>query len=87
MWGTVEDGDVMVDSRELDGVKDRLISAEDVWIQVDWSKFQKTRYKRHRLLYCFFLRFILVFHSKVPGAFVCIQMVEILQAHSRNSTS
>ena len=39
MWGTVEDGDVMVDSRELDGVKDRLISAEDVWIQVDWSKF------------------------------------------------
>lgn len=39
MWGTVGDGDVMVDSRELEGVKDRLISAEDVWSQADWSRF------------------------------------------------
>lgn len=39
MWGTVEEGDVMIDSRELEGVKDRLISAEDVWKRADWSQF------------------------------------------------
>ncbi|KAF4338397.1 hscarg dehydrogenase [Fusarium beomiforme] len=37
MWGTVGDGDVMVDSRELEGVKDRLVSAEDAWKEVNWD--------------------------------------------------
>ncbi|KAJ5988434.1 hscarg dehydrogenase [Penicillium waksmanii] len=39
MWGTVGEGDIMVDSRDLDGVKENLVSAEDVWSKVDWSQF------------------------------------------------
>lgn len=31
MWGTVGDGDVMIDCRDLEGVKERLLTAEDVW--------------------------------------------------------
>jgi hypothetical protein len=38
MWETVGEGDVVVDSRELEGVKDRLVSAEDFWRQEDWSQ-------------------------------------------------
>lgn len=30
MWETVGEGDVMIDSRELEGVKDRLVSTEDI---------------------------------------------------------
>lgn len=41
MWGTVGEGDVMIDSRELEGVKDRLVSAEDTWRQMDWSQFSE----------------------------------------------
>lgn len=39
MWGTVGEGDVMIDSRELEGVKNRLVSAEDAWRRADWSQF------------------------------------------------
>ncbi|KAJ6786271.1 hypothetical protein PWT90_00811 [Aphanocladium album] len=39
MWGTVGEGDVVIDARELDGIKDRLVSAEDFWRQGDWSQF------------------------------------------------
>jgi hypothetical protein len=35
MWETGGEGDGMVDSRELEGVKDRLVSAEDFWRQED----------------------------------------------------
>jgi hypothetical protein len=38
MWETVGEGDVMIDSRELEGVRDRLVSAEDFWRQEDWSQ-------------------------------------------------
>lgn len=37
MWGTVADGDVMIDSRDLEGVKNRLVTAEDAWKLCDWS--------------------------------------------------
>lgn len=39
MWESVGEGDVMIDSRELEGVKDRLVSVESVWKQADWSQF------------------------------------------------
>lgn len=39
MWGTVGEGDVIIDSRELEGVRGHLISAEDMWKQGDWSQF------------------------------------------------
>jgi hypothetical protein len=39
MWESVGEGDVMIDSRELEGVKDRLVSTEDFWRQTDWSQF------------------------------------------------
>lgn len=39
MWESVGEGDVMIDSRELEGVKDRLVSTEDFWRQADWSQF------------------------------------------------
>jgi hypothetical protein len=38
IWGTVGEGDVMVDARELEGVKDRFVSTEDFWRQEDWSQ-------------------------------------------------
>jgi hypothetical protein len=38
MWGTVGEGDVMVDSRDLDGVKHRLVTAEDAWRVVKWDQ-------------------------------------------------
>ena len=37
MWGTVGDGNVMIDSRDLEGVKDRLISAEESWKLANWD--------------------------------------------------
>ncbi|KAL3472271.1 hypothetical protein BJX99DRAFT_235852 [Aspergillus californicus] len=37
MWGTVGEGDIMIDARELEGVKGRLVSAEDYWEQVNWD--------------------------------------------------
>jgi hypothetical protein len=39
MWGSVGDGDVMIDSRDLEGVRDRLVSAEDAWKLMDWEQF------------------------------------------------
>ncbi|GKU22340.1 unnamed protein product [Fusarium langsethiae] len=39
MWGSVGDGDVMIDSRDLEGVRDRLVSAEDAWKLMDWDQF------------------------------------------------
>ncbi|KAJ5910830.1 hscarg dehydrogenase [Penicillium subrubescens] len=38
MWGTVGEGDVMIDSRDLEGVKNRLVSAEDAWRRAGWSQ-------------------------------------------------
>ncbi|KAL4960345.1 uncharacterized protein BDV14DRAFT_211767 [Aspergillus stella-maris] len=38
MWGTVGKGDVMVDARELEGIRGRLVSAEDVWRATDWER-------------------------------------------------
>jgi hypothetical protein len=37
MWESVGEGDVLIDARELEGVKDRLVSTEDFWRQTDWS--------------------------------------------------
>lgn len=39
MWGTVGEGDIMIDSRELEGVKDHLISTEETWRRADWSQY------------------------------------------------
>jgi hypothetical protein len=39
MWGSVGDGDVMVDSRELECVGDRLVSTEDAWKAMNWDQF------------------------------------------------
>lgn len=39
MWGTVGDGDIMIDARELEGVQDRLVTAEDAWKLVNWDRF------------------------------------------------
>ncbi|KAH7018453.1 putative hscarg dehydrogenase [Microdochium trichocladiopsis] len=38
MWGTVGEGDVMIDARDLEGVKGRLVSAEDSWKLVNWDQ-------------------------------------------------
>jgi hypothetical protein len=38
MWGTVGEGDVMIDSRDLEGVKNRLVGAEDAWRRAGWSQ-------------------------------------------------
>ncbi|KAL4899076.1 hypothetical protein BDW74DRAFT_189548 [Aspergillus multicolor] len=39
MWGTAGKGDVMVDARELEGVRGRLVTAEEYWEREDWSWF------------------------------------------------
>ncbi|RDW64421.1 NAD(P)-binding [Aspergillus mulundensis] len=38
-WGTVGEGDVMVDARELEGVKGRLVTAEEYWAQENWDGY------------------------------------------------
>jgi hypothetical protein len=45
----------MVDSRELECVKDRLVSAEDFWSQSDWSQFWSTCLTTHSRIFAFFI--------------------------------
>lgn len=41
MWGTVGEGDVMIDCRDLEGVNEHLSTAEDFWRREKWEDFQR----------------------------------------------